>query len=158
MTKLETILKKQITYSGPISISNYMEACLLHPEYGYYSNSTPFGKKGDFTTAPEISQMFGELIGLFLAQAWFDQENEQAAYLVELGPGRGTLARDIMRATKSIKTFPKKIYLLEISEKLKALQKSLLKEYNVEWIKSFDQVPKGPITVSYTHLTLPTKA
>ena len=145
MNPLSKLLNQQIRYNGPMSISQFMEICLLHPKYGYYTNSSPFGQKGDFVTAPEVSQMFGELIGLFLAQAWSDQKNLEEAVLVELGPGRGTLTADIMRVTKSIKNFPKKIYLLELSEKLKLLQKSNLEGYQVEWIKNLNQIPPGPI-------------
>jgi NADH dehydrogenase [ubiquinone] 1 alpha subcomplex assembly factor 7 len=96
MNPLSKLLNQQIRYNGPMSISQFMEICLLHPKYGYYTNSSPFGQKGDFVTAPEVSQMFGELIGLFLAQAWSDQKNLEEAVLVELGPGRGTLTADIM--------------------------------------------------------------
>ena len=145
MNSLSRLLKQQIRHNGPISISQFMEICLLHPQYGYYTTSSPFGQKGDFITAPEVSQMFGELIGLFLAQAWSDQKNLEEAVLVELGPGRGTLAADIMRVTKSIKHFPKKIYLLEVSDKLKLLQKSKLEDYQVEWIENLNQIPPGPI-------------
>jgi len=135
MNSLSRLLKQQIRHNGPISISQFMEICLLHPQYGYYTTSSPFGQKGDFITAPEVSQMFGELIGLFLAQAWSDQKNLEEAVLVELGPGRGTLAADIMRVTKSIKHFPKKIYLLEVSAKLKLLQKSNLEDIKLSGLK-----------------------
>ena len=147
MTRLAEIIKKQIIHGGPIPISHFMEACLIHPEYGYYTNTLPIGRVGDFTTAPEISQMFGELIGLFLSEAWINQKNNQIPNLVELGPGRGTLASDIMRVTKQIESFPKKIYLLEISKKLRAVQREVLAGYDVEWINSLDDLPEGPLII-----------
>ncbi|KAG1648753.1 Protein arginine methyltransferase NDUFAF7, mitochondrial [Nymphon striatum] len=73
-----------------MTLADYMQTCLLHPEHGYYATRDPFGATGDFITAPEVSQMFGELLGLCLAQAWMDQ-GQPDAYLAELGPGRGTL-------------------------------------------------------------------
>ena len=73
MTALREILIRRISASGPMTIAEYMTECLLHPEHGYYTTQDPFGAAGDFTTAPEISQMFGELVGLALAQAWLDQ-------------------------------------------------------------------------------------
>ena len=147
MNRLGEIIKKQIVHGGPIPISNFMEACLIHPQHGYYTNTLPIGRAGDFITAPEISQMFGELIGLFLSETWVNQKNNQIPNLVELGPGRGTLASDIMRVTKSIKSFPKKIYLLEISEKLRAVQQEVLADYEVEWINSLDDLPEGPLII-----------
>ena len=102
MTALSDIIKKQIKRFGPMPVSEYMTLCLLHPEHGYYTNRDALGAQGDFTTAPEISQMFGELIGLALAQSWIDQGMPTPFILVELGPGNGTLMADILRATKSV--------------------------------------------------------
>ena len=99
MNEISTILIEQINRAGPIRISDYMEICLMHPKCGYYSKKDPFGTKGDFVTSPEISQVFGELLGLCLAQNWLDQGTPPFA-LVEAGPGRGTLMADILRATK----------------------------------------------------------
>ncbi len=124
MTVLADILKAQIAAEGPISLAAYMEACLLHPEHGYYITRDPLGALGDFITAPEISQMFGEMIGLSLAQAWLDQGQPRRFTLAELGPGRGTLMRDAMRATQSIPGFhaAAQVWLVEASPPLRAAQ------------------------------------
>ena len=101
MTPLHRILLDRIETTGPINMADYMAACLMDPEHGYYTTRTVFGSQGDFTTSPEISQMFGELIGLCLAQTWLDQGAPQEFALVELGPGRGTLLSDALRATST---------------------------------------------------------
>ena len=86
----------RIAAQGPMRIDEYMTTCLLHPSMGYYTTRDPFGTGGDFITAPEISQMFGELIGLCIAQTWLDQGSPAAFTLTELGPGRGTLMADAL--------------------------------------------------------------
>ena len=105
MTTLTDHLLTHIRANGPIPLSDYMTEALMHPTLGYYATRDPLGAAGDFTTAPEISQMFGELIGLSLAQAWLDQGQPTSFTLAELGPGRGTLMADILRATAQIPTF-----------------------------------------------------
>ncbi len=127
MTKLLNILLSQIRQTGPITIADYMKTCLLHPNYGYYSKQDPFGANGDFITSPEISQMFGELLGLCLAQNWIDQGMKPFA-LVEAGPGRGTLMIDILHATKLIPEFHQNmtIHLIEESIELQKIQKEKL--------------------------------
>ena len=104
MSLLDIIIAR-IRGDGPISIADYMADCLLHPTYGYYVTRDPLGAAGDFTTAPEISQMFGELIGLSLAQAWMDQGCPAPFTLAELGPGRGTLMQDALRAASKVPGF-----------------------------------------------------
>ena len=101
-----------------------MHACLLHPEHGYYNKRDPFGRGGDFVTAPEVSQMFGELIGLALAQAWLDQAAPAPFILAELGPGRGTLMADILRATRAVPGFnvAATVHLVEASPLLRDRQ------------------------------------
>ena len=94
---MENILQARIRAEGPISVADYMSECLGHPKHGYYITRDPLGAEGDFTTAPEISQMFGEMLGLCLAQAWLDQGAPSPFTLAELGPGRGTLMADILR-------------------------------------------------------------
>ena len=98
MTPLAAALIRRIAAAGPIGVADYMAECLLHPEHGYYSTRDPLGAAGDFTTAPEISQMFGELVGLALAQAWLDQGGPAPFTLAELGPGRGSLIADLLYA------------------------------------------------------------
>ncbi len=124
MTALAEILKARIGRMGPITIAEYMTECLLHPEFGYYTTRDPLGRAGDFTTAPEISQMFGELIGLCLAQAWIDQGQPERFTLAELGPGRGTLMTDIVRATQNVPGFPQaaEVHFVEASQTLRAHQ------------------------------------
>ncbi len=100
MTPLADILARRIAKTGPMSLMDFMAECLLHPDHGYYTTRDPLGAAGDFTTAPEISQMFGELLGLALAQSWMDQGCPAPFTLAEIGPGRGTLMADVLRATK----------------------------------------------------------
>ena len=127
MTTLTDILKRRIATTGPITIADYMTEALLHPEHGYYTTRDPFGAAGDFVTAPEISQMFGEMIGLCLAQAWIDQGRPKGV-LAELGPGRGTLMQDVLRATKAVPGFHDALdlHLVEASPVLAAAQAARL--------------------------------
>lgn len=124
MTALGDLLIARIARTGPISLADYMADCLMHPQHGYYATRDPFGAAGDFTTAPEISQMFGELIGLSLAQAWMDQGCPAPFTLAELGPGRGTLMADVLRATKGVPGFhlALEVHLIEASPVLRAAQ------------------------------------
>ena len=87
----------QIRSTGPMSVATYMGLCLTHPRHGYYKGADPLGAKGDFITAPEISQMFGELIGFFFVNLWQQMGQPKAFTLLELGPGRGTLMADMLR-------------------------------------------------------------
>ena len=128
MTKLADRLVQLIRQNGPLSVADYMRHCLLDPDHGYYTTRDPFGTEGDFVTAPEISQMFGELIGLAIAQTWLDQGAANPFALVELGPGRGTLMADILRATKGIPGFrdAMQVHLVEASPVLRTLQKQTI--------------------------------
>ena len=132
MNDLETILRETVATRGAISVAEYMELCLLHPAHGYYATRDPLGRAGDFITAPEISQMFGELIGLALAQAWLDQGAPSAFTLAELGPGRGTLMADILRCAKNAMNFAERIsvHLVETSPALRRAQEQRLAAYN----------------------------
>ncbi len=113
-TALETLLKARIAASGPIALADYMATCLLHPAHGYYTTRDPLGRAGDFVTAPEISQMFGELIGLWLADMWVKAGREDLVHYVELGPGRGTLAKDVLATTRRYGLEPK-VHFVETS-------------------------------------------
>jgi SAM-dependent MidA family methyltransferase len=126
-----------------------MATCLLHPEHGYYTTRDPLGAAGDFTTAPEISQMFGEMIGLCLAQTWIDQGQPSPVSLTELGPGRGTLMADILRATRNVPGFHAacQVHLVEASPELKRKQSDLLQGYTATWHDSIDSLPDGPLFV-----------
>lgn len=147
MTALADLLIETISKTGPITLAEYMRECLLHPKFGYYSTRDPFGTKGDFTTAPEISQMFGELLGLCLAQTWIEQGSPKDFVLAELGPGRGTLMADVLRATKSIPGFHKaaQIVLVEASPTLTNIQAEALADYDVTWVGNISEIPDAPL-------------
>jgi len=151
MTTLAQHIAARIVTDGPITIADYMAACLMHPTLGYYSTRDPFGVAGDFITAPEISQMFGELIGLSLAQAWLDQGAPSRFTLAELGPGRGTLMADILRATRRVPGFhaAAQVHLVEASGVLRAAQTSmlapLLSHDKITWHDSPAPLPEQPL-------------
>jgi SAM-dependent MidA family methyltransferase len=137
----------RIRAEGPISIADYMTDCLLHPTHGYYTTRDPFGSTGDFITAPEISQMFGELIGLSLAQAWIDQGRPVPFTLAELGPGRGTLMADLLRATRAVPGFADaaQVVLFEASPTLRKVQAETLKGHDLHWIDRIDALAEQPL-------------
>ena len=137
-------LTARIRDSGPMSVADYMADCLLHPSFGYYTTRDPLGAKGDFTTAPEISQMFGELIGLALAQSWLDQGAPGRFVLAELGPGRGTLMADLLRAGRAVPGFcaAAEIYLVEASPTLRAVQAEALKGHDPRWLDRVEELPE----------------
>ncbi len=137
----------RIHHNGPISVADFMSECLLHPTLGYYSTRDPFGAEGDFITAPEISQMFGELIGLSLAQSWMDQGSPSPFTLAELGPGRGTLMSDILRATRQVPGFHEaaQMYLVEASPALRQVQAKTLGQYTPNWIGTATELPEQPL-------------
>lgn len=147
MTPLEALLIRRIAATGPITLAEYMADCLLHPDHGYYATRDPFGVQGDFTTAPEISQMFGELTGLCLAQAWLDQGAPTPFTLAELGPGRGTLMADILRATRTIPGFhaAARVTLIEASATLRQSQRAALAPYAVQWLDRAEDLPEAPL-------------
>lgn len=142
MTALADILRRQIAAQGPITVAEYMTQCLLHPRHGYYTTRDPLGQAGDFTTAPEISQMFGELLGLLIAQVWMDQGAPARFTLAELGPGRGTLMADILRATARVPGFHvgAEVHLVEASPVLRAAQAQRLP--GAVWHDSADSLPE----------------
>lgn len=142
---LRAELLNRIQADGPLSVADFMTEALLHPVYGYYTTRDPLGRAGDFTTAPEISQMFGEMIGLALAQAWIDQGRPEAPTLAEFGPGRGTLMADILRACAKVPGFRPRVVLLEASPTLRAAQNAKLNGYDVTWIDTPDALPDAPL-------------
>nr|WP_325253431.1 SAM-dependent methyltransferase [Amylibacter sp.] len=147
MTPLHDIVLRQIGRLGPMSISEFMTQCLYHPEHGYYTQAKPLGRAGDFITAPEISQMFGEMIGLCLAQNWLDQGAPNQFCLAELGPGSGQLMADILRATKSVPGFhaAAEVYLCEVNPHLKAQQAERLAAFDPKWIAATTELPALPL-------------
>jgi len=143
-TALKEILTKRIEATGPITLADYMADCLMHPEHGYYSQQKIFGTDGDFITAPEVSQMFGEMLGLWLADRWYKMDKPNQVHLIELGPGRGTLMQDILRATEPVPEFHSalSVHLIEASAQLRALQAE--KVPNAHWHDDLSSVPSGP--------------
>ena len=147
MTALAATIRDRIRRFGPISVADYMALALAHPEHGYYRTRDPLGAAGDFVTAPEISQMFGELIGLWCAVEWQRAGAPTPVHLVELGPGRGTLMADALRAARTMPEFRAalRIHLVETSPALRDRQRRALDGIDVEWHATFDDVPAGPL-------------
>lgn len=146
MSGLRAHLLARIAEAGPMSVADYMAACLMHPEFGYYATRDPFGAGGDFITAPEISQMFGEVLGLCLAQVWLDQGRPARFLLTELGPGRGTLMADVLRATRGVPGFrdAAEVHLVEGSAVLRAAQRRTIAG-DVIWHERVESLPEGPL-------------
>ena len=146
---LEIRLKRQIATAGPISVAAYMTHCLSDPEYGYYTSQTPIGALGDFITAPEVSQMFGELIAIWILSAWQQSGSPTPFHLVELGPGRGTLMRDMLNALSAHhKAFAAlHVHLVDISASLKPDQEKALSPFPtpVQWHQTIDTLPNAPL-------------
>ncbi|TAJ24813.1 MAG: class I SAM-dependent methyltransferase [Reyranella sp.] len=124
-----------------------MGEALGHPRLGYYRRAVPVGAAGDFTTAPEISQMFGELIGAWLAERWLAMGSPAQVRLVELGPGRGTLMADALRATASVPGFHAAIdlHLVDTNAPMREAQRNALSKHEPTWHERFDEVPAGPL-------------
>jgi NADH dehydrogenase [ubiquinone] 1 alpha subcomplex assembly factor 7 len=149
MSPLEQEIRALIESEGPIPISRYMSLCLGHPRYGYYVSRDPFGAAGDFITAPEVSQMFGELIGIWCAEVWRLAGAPPKINLVELGPGRGTLMTDLLRAARIVPGFRAAIalHLVETSPILVEQQRKALlaADAPISWHTTVDTLPGGPL-------------
>jgi NADH dehydrogenase [ubiquinone] 1 alpha subcomplex assembly factor 7 len=145
---LEHELVAMIAAEGPIGVDRYMSLCLGHAHHGYYMRQDPFGRAGDFITAPEISQMFGELIGVWCAAAWQAMGAPAPLRLIELGPGRGTLMADLLRAARVVPGFLDAVCvaLVETSPVLRQSQKAALSGAGVpiQWHDGLDDVGPGP--------------
>ncbi len=149
-TPLAAELIRRIRATGPISVADYMAACLADPQHGYYTRHDPLGAKGDFTTAPEISQVFGELIGLWCLSVWLELGSPERFVLAEFGPGRGTLMADALRAASIRPGFgaAAEIVLMEMNEDLRRAQGEALQSVTEpKWIASVDDLPAGPLIV-----------
>lgn len=142
-------LAARIMEQGPIPVSVYMDACLNDSEYGYYATSQPLGHAGDFITAPEISQVFGEILGLWAASVWQAMGAPEPVALIELGPGRGTLAADALRAATAAPDFRKSVQLrlVETSPVLRAAQAETLAGMDADWFERLEDAPDGPAII-----------
>jgi len=137
-------LRGLIALEGPITVERYMDLCLRH----YYATRDPLGAAGDFTTSPEISQMFGELIGLWMLEVWNGMGRPDPCRLIELGPGRGTLMGDLLRAARLLPEFRSAVtvHLVETSPSLRERQRAALSASGcrIEWHDRLEDVPPGP--------------
>jgi NADH dehydrogenase [ubiquinone] 1 alpha subcomplex assembly factor 7 len=145
---LERELMAMIATEGPLTVDRYMALCLGHVRHGYYMRRDPFGRAGDFTTAPEISQMFGELIGIWCLAAWQAMGTPSPLRLIEMGPGRGTLMSDLLRSTRVVPGFLEaaRVDLVETSPVLRQTQNETLSRSGVavQWHSGLADVPPGP--------------
>lgn len=153
-TPLDAEIRARISRAGPMPVDEFMALCLYDPQHGYYSRRSPFGMAGDFITAPEISQMFGELVGLWGADVWQAMGRPHPVALIECGPGRGTMMRDVLRAARAVPDFLKavRVHLVETSHRLRSQQRETLSaagEIPLHWHAGIDEVPAIPsITVA----------
>lgn len=136
-------LAARIRRHGPLSVADYMTACMHDPTEGYYATRPRLGESGDFITAPHVSQMFGELLGLWAAEAWVRLGRPGEVRLVEMGPGDGTLMADILRTICAAPEFQKacKVWLVETSAPLREAQASRLGEAGVFWAEGLEDIP-----------------
>ncbi len=145
---LEEQLKSYIQTKGPVSTRAFMEACLYDPQHGYYRVGSPIGSEGDFITAPEISQMFGEMISIWTVLTWQMMGQPFPLQIVELGPGRGTLMSDLLRSLSRIHPQSETIsvHLVERSDSLKTVQTQILEGFEcpISWHRSLADVPSAP--------------
>ncbi len=145
MNKLEQIIRDKIISNGDMPIDEFMELALYHPEYGYYTNNYPIGAEGDFITSPEISQIFGEIIAIFFLNKIHELPEGDIA-LVEIGAGKGTLMKDILRTFSQFPEISERIkpYIIEINPKLRELQSMAL---DVTHIESIEELPSLPCII-----------
>ena len=143
MNALSRVIAAEIGQTGPISVARYMTLALLDPRAGYYTTRDPFGAAGDFVTAPEISQMFGELIGLWAADLWQRLGAPPRIVLAELGPGRGTLMADALRAARALPAFRAALtpWLVEASPRLARIQAERLDGSGAQWAGDLAGLP-----------------
>ncbi|WP_084506913.1 class I SAM-dependent methyltransferase [Geminicoccus roseus] len=141
------LLRRKIEAEGPIRLDEWWQTCLYHPGHGYYATRVPLG--ADFITSPEISQVFGELIGLSLVQAWLDQGSPAPATLAEIGPGKGTLMADAWRAlgvAPGAREALAPLALVEVSASMRSFQTNRLRGLPVRWYDTLEHAPAaGPL-------------
>ena len=140
-------LVRHIRAHGPMTVAAYMAMALHDPQHGYYVRRQPLGTAGDFTTAPEISQIFGELIGLWCADLWRRMGRPDPVVVAELGPGRGTLMADFLRAAAGVAEFREavRLHLVEASPVLRAEQQRALAGAGAVWVDEIAALPDGPL-------------
>jgi NADH dehydrogenase [ubiquinone] 1 alpha subcomplex assembly factor 7 len=140
MGELKHIIQHYIRENGAIDVATFMDFCLAHPVHGYYMKRDPFGREGDFITAPEVSQLFGEMIGVWCADRWMALGKPERFHLLECGPGRGTLMKDVWRATAHIDGFHTacQVHLCETSPALQKIQQENLKHIPAIWHESLE--------------------
>jgi SAM-dependent MidA family methyltransferase len=151
-TPLDAEIRRRIARDGPMSVSTFMTLCLYDPEHGYYPHRDPLGAAGDFVTAPEISQMFGELIGLWAVEVWREIGSPEPIQIIELGPGRGTMMLDALRAARAVADFRRaaRVHLIEVSPALQQRQVETLRgihDVPVRWHKTLGEAPLGPAII-----------
>jgi SAM-dependent MidA family methyltransferase len=162
-TPLLEKIRALIEANGPLSVAEYMAICLGDHEYGYYATRDPFGAGGDFVTAPEVSQMFGEILGAWLIHTWRFVGAPSPVRLVELGPGRGTLMADVLRVATRAPDFRSaaSVHLVETSPVLRVRQRERLAErgFHIEWHAGFGEVPAGTVLLAANEFldTLPVR-
>src|SRR5690554_4025537 len=146
---LGDLIDMQIRQSGPMSLATYMGLCLTHPTRGYYRKTDPLGTKGDFITAPEISQTFGEIIGAWIADLYIQMDRPETFTILELGPGRGTLLADALRVATQATGLADALdlKLFETNPVLVAMQRDKLGGYNPHWIEDVEAISSAPIIV-----------
>ncbi|MBE1207849.1 class I SAM-dependent methyltransferase [Aminobacter carboxidus] len=149
MTALKTRIASLIVASGPISVAEYMALCLFDPADGYYTTREPFGAEGDFTTAPEISQMFGELVAVWLYAAWQAAGRPANATLAEIGPGRGTLMKDMLRSLHKLEPAFANTAMIETSPRLREIQQRTLANSDapIGWHDTVSTLPDAPLFI-----------
>jgi SAM-dependent MidA family methyltransferase len=152
MTRLKAHLVDLIGAVGPIPVNEYMTLCLLDPEAGYYTTREPFGVAGDFVTAPEISQMFGEMVAVWLYQAWLAIGRPIPVTVAEIGPGRGTLMKDMLRTCSRLDpalTAGASFAMIETSPRLTGIQKQTLAgaSARIGWHETIDTLPQAPLLI-----------
>ncbi len=155
----DTLLKEidaRLRYRGPLTVADYMTTALTHPQHGYYMRRDVFGADGDFTTSPEISPLFGELVGVWLVACWQLLGQPRKVRLVEAGPGRGTLLADALRAAARFPAFAAaaSLHLLEVSPQLRKVQAQSLAAhpaFEATWHDALEQVPNDAPTLLVAH-------
>lgn len=147
MRPLEGLIRGIIAEEGPIPVDRYMALCLGHPQHGYYVTRDPLGGEGDFITAPEVSQVFGELIAVWAVSQWQAMGEPSSFLLVELGPGRGTLMADVLRTLRRAApacAAAARVHFVETSPVLRGRQRAAVGE-GASWHGSLPEVPDGPV-------------